>query len=157
MPIFTAVLVSERMIIYLVICKSGIFRPVNNNSYLASSFLAAATPYAVILDEVKNTVVITIRGTISMEDWVIDLQYVPQPLDKIGDICGFNGKNHHCHKGVLSRAKWLYNDLKKYRILKKLFAPDSPYKDHNLVVVGHSLVSSCTCSFAHNICPYLNT
>ena len=81
-----------------------------------------------------------------MEDWVIDLQYVPQPLDKIGDICGFNGKNHHCHKGVLSRAKWLYNDLKKYHILKKLFAPDSPYKDHNLVVVGHSLVSSCTCS-----------
>mmetsp|Transcript_21209 Transcript_21209/g.42636 ORF Transcript_21209/g.42636 Transcript_21209/m.42636 type:complete len:977 (-) Transcript_21209:10-2940(-) len=103
----------------------------------------ASTPYAVIVDEVKETVVIAIRGTISMEDWVIDLQYVPSPLDKVGDICGFDGKGRLCHKGVLTRAKWLYNDLKKYRILKQLYAEDSPYKEHNLVVVGHSLGGGC--------------
>ena len=78
-----------------------------------------------------------------MEDWVIDLQYVPSPLDKVGDICGFDGKGRLCHKGVLTRAKWLYNDLKKYRILKQLYAEDSPYKEHNLVVVGHSLGGGC--------------
>ena len=46
-------------------------------------------------------------------DWVIDLQYVPQPLTKVGQICGFNGENHLCHKGVLARCKWMYNDIKK--------------------------------------------
>lgn len=106
------------------------------------SFIAA-TPYAVLVDQVKETVVIAIRGTISMEDWVIDLQYVPSPLDKVGRICGFDGTGHHCHKGVLTRAKWLYNDLKKYRMLKQLYAEDSPYKEHNLVVVGHSLGGGC--------------
>jgi hypothetical protein len=59
----------------------------------------AATPYAILVDEEKKTVVITIRGTLSLEDWVIDLQYVPLPLDEIGEICGFDGKGHHCHKG----------------------------------------------------------
>ena len=103
----------------------------------------ASTPYGVIVDEVKKTVVIAIRGTISMEDWVIDLQYVPSPLDKVGEICGFDGSSHQCHKGVLSKAKWLYNDLKKYKILKQLYAQDSPYKEHNLVVVGHSLGGGC--------------
>lgn len=115
---------------------------VSPSSNLHVSFIAA-TPYAVLVDELKETVVIAIRGTISMEDWVIDLQYVPSPLDKVGRICGFDGEGHHCHKGVLTRAKWLYNDLKKYHILKQLYAEDSPYKEHNLVVVGHSLGGGC--------------
>lgn len=29
----------------------------------------AITPYAIIVDEMKETVVITIRGTFSLEDW----------------------------------------------------------------------------------------
>ena len=111
--------------------------------YLTPLSFTASTPYAVIVDELKKTIVIAIRGTISMEDWVIDLQYVPAPLDKAGDICGFDGRGSLCHKGVLTRAKWLYNDLKKYRILKQLYAEDSPYKEHNLVVVGHSLGGGC--------------
>jgi hypothetical protein len=48
-----------------------------------------------------------------MSDWVIDLQYVPQPLDVVGELCGFNGNGHHCHKGVLTRCKWMYNDIKR--------------------------------------------
>ena len=43
----------------------------------------------------------------------MDLQYVPQPLDKVGELCGFDGNGHHCHKGVLTRCKWMYNDIKK--------------------------------------------
>ena len=76
----------------------------------------------------------------SLIDWVMDLQYLPQPLDKVGDLCGFDGNGHHCHKvrnsqlydmqitsfahecfisqilsykGVLTRCKWMYNDIKK--------------------------------------------
>jgi len=103
----------------------------------------AATPYAIMVDEYEKSVVIAVRGTISLEDWVIDLQYVPQPLDKVGDLCGFNGQGHHCHKGVLTRCKWMYNDIKKQRVLKHLYSSESPYKEHDLVVVGHSLGGGC--------------
>lgn len=123
----------------------------------------AETPYAVVADDAENSVVITVRGTNSLEDWVIDLQYVPLPLDEVGKLLGFDGMGHHCHKGmfklflqsayvrhllttfcsasqgVLTRAKWMYNDLKKHQVLKQLYANDSPYKNYNLVVVGHSL------------------
>ncbi len=30
----------------------------------------------------------------------MDLQYVPQPLDRVGELCGF-GSGHHCHKGLV--------------------------------------------------------
>jgi hypothetical protein len=92
----------------------------------------ADTPYAILVDEEKKSVVITVRGTLSLEDWVIDLQYVPLPLDDVGDICGFDGRGHHCHKGVLTRAKWLYNDIKTNRVLKLLYSKDSQYKDYKL-------------------------
>ena len=76
-------------------------------------------------------------------DWVIDLQYVPQPLDKVGELCGFDGKGRHCHKGVLTRCKWTYNDIKKHGVLKHLYSNMSPYKDYKLVVCGHSLGGGC--------------
>ena len=101
------------------------------------------TPYSILVDEKQRSIVITIRGTNSLEDWVIDLQYVPLPLEKIGSICGFDGTNHHCHKGVLTRAKWLYNDIRKKEVLKKIYSQDSEYRDFNLVVVGHSLGGGC--------------
>jgi len=103
----------------------------------------AATPYAILVDEDERSVVIAVRGTLSLEDWVIDLQYVPQPLDKVGERCGFDGKGHHCHKGVLTRCKWMYNDIKKQRVLKHLYSNGSPYKEYDLVVVGHSLGGGC--------------
>ena len=52
-----------------------------------------------------------------MSDWVIDLQYVPQPLDDVGELCGFNGDGHNCHKGVLTRCKWMYNDIKRLVVM----------------------------------------
>ena len=48
-----------------------------------------------------------------ISDIIIDLLFVPAHLDKVGEICGFEGKGHSCHKGILARSKWLYNDLKK--------------------------------------------
>jgi hypothetical protein len=36
-----------------------------------------------------------------VSDWVMDLQYVPQPLDRVGELCGFDGNGHHCHKGLV--------------------------------------------------------
>ena len=31
----------------------------------------------------------------------MDLQYVPQPLDRVGELCWLDGSGHHCHKGLL--------------------------------------------------------
>ena len=73
----------------------------------------SATPYAIIVDEAAKAVIVTVRGTRSLEDMVIDLQYIPHELDEVGKRCGFEGKGHYCHKGVLSRCKWMYNDIKK--------------------------------------------
>lgn len=70
------------------------------------------TPYAVIIDEEMKTIVLTIRGTLSVDDMVVDFQYNPASLEKAGTVCGFDGVGHQCHNGFLTRAKWLYNDIK---------------------------------------------
>ena len=106
----------------------------------------AATPYAILVDEAEKSVVITVRGTMSLTDWVVDLQYVSQPLAAVGDRCGFNGEGHHAHKGVLTRCKWTYNDIKKHRVLKQLYSDESLYKEYKLVVVGHSLGGGKCCN-----------
>lgn len=72
-----------------------------------------ATPYAILRDEEMKRIVITMRGTLSLDDMVVDLQYNPASLEKTGVVCGFQGDGHYCHKGCLTRAKWLYNDIKK--------------------------------------------
>lgn len=73
-----------------------------------------STPYAIMIDEEVENIVITIRGTLSLDDMVVDLQYNPVSMERCGDVCGFEGKGHVCHKGFLTRAKWLYNDIKRY-------------------------------------------
>jgi len=123
----------------------GVADPSLDHAFLMYTHLdngLTKTPYAILLDNDEKTVVITIRGTNSLEDWVIDLQFNPEPLDRVGELCGFDGRGHHVHRGVLTRCKWVYNDIKGHKVLKRLYSESSPYKDWNLVVVGHSLVSA---------------
>jgi len=110
-----------------------------------ASFLngIVSTPYAILVDTSKQKVVITIRGTISIEDMVMDLKCNPARLDRVGSICGANLDGHCCHKGILARSKWLYNQIKKTKVLKTLYAEKSPFKDYGLVICGHSLGAGC--------------
>ena len=112
-----------------------------------------STPYAILVDTSKQKVVITIRGTISIEDMVIDLQYKPARLEKVGSICGTNLDGHCCHKGILARSKWLYNQIKKTKVLKTLYSEKSPFKDFSLVVCGHSLGAGCASLLAFMVRP----
>jgi len=66
-----------------------------------------------MVDEGVKKIILAVRGTLSLDDMVADLQYNPVSLEKTGKICGFNGEGHYCHSGFLTRAKWLYNDIKK--------------------------------------------
>ena len=120
-----------------------------------ASFLngIVSTPYAILVDTSKQKVVITIRGTISIEDMVIDLQYKPARLEKVGSICGTNLDGHCCHTGMLARSKWLYNQIKKTKVLKTLYSEKSPFKDFGLVVCGHSLGAGCASLLAIMVRP----
>jgi hypothetical protein len=69
------------------------------------------TPYYISIDEEHRVVIVSIRGTASLEDAVIDLQLTPSDLGDIGRQCGFDGEGEFCHKGVLTRCKWIYEDL----------------------------------------------
>lgn len=71
------------------------------------------TPYAILVDESEKKVIITVRGTLSLEDCVVDMQYTPYHLDKVGNTCGFNGNGHYAHQGFLTRSKWIYNEIKQ--------------------------------------------
>ena len=72
-----------------------------------------STPYAIMIDEEMKCVVIAVRGTRSLEDLVVDVQFVPESLEKVGRVCGFQGEDRYCHKGFLARSKWMYNDIKQ--------------------------------------------
>lgn len=72
-----------------------------------------STPYAICVDDEMKKIVLTVRGTKSLEDLVVDLQFIPESLKRVGNICGFKGDGHYCHKGFLARSKWIYNDIKK--------------------------------------------
>jgi len=102
-----------------------------------------ATPYAIMIDEEMKKIVIVVRGTRSLEDLVVDLQFVPESLEKVGMVCGFQGENSYSHKGFLARSKWMYNDIKKSRVLKTLYSEQSPFKDYDLILCGHSLGAGC--------------
>ena len=66
-----------------------------------------------MIDEEMKKIVIAVRGTLSLEDLVVDVQFVPESLEKVGRVCGFQGKECYSHKGFLARSKWMYNDIKK--------------------------------------------
>ena len=99
-----------------------------------------------------KTIVITVRGTRSLEDLVVDLQFTPESLEKVDRICGFDGAGHWCHKGFLARSNWIYNDIKRTNVLNTLYLETSPYNTYPLVLCGHSLgagASFCNSSSKH--------
>jgi len=49
----------------------------------------------VIVDRTWRTVVIAIRGTLSLEDMITDVTLSPQSLEEVGDKCGFDGTGEH--------------------------------------------------------------
>eukprot|EP00956_Cyclotella_meneghiniana_P032269 scaffold87865_cov64-Cyclotella_meneghiniana.AAC.2 len=106
-----------------------------NNSFMCYANFEngiAETPYAIIIDKAVEKIVIVIRGTRSLEDLVLDLQFNPESLANIGKVCGFRGEGYYCHQGFLFRSMWIYNDLKSQRTLKNLYSQDSPYSNYPL-------------------------
>mmetsp|Transcript_25683 Transcript_25683/g.55250 ORF Transcript_25683/g.55250 Transcript_25683/m.55250 type:complete len:661 (-) Transcript_25683:16-1998(-) len=104
-----------------------------------------ATPYAILVDEEEKSVVVSICGTATLEDLVTDLQFSPAKMQKVGEVCGFDGKETYAHKGMLTKCKWIYNDLSRRKILSRLLPTgdvknkNNPCHDFKLIFTGHSL------------------
>ncbi|KAL7567921.1 hypothetical protein ACA910_019634 [Epithemia clementina (nom. ined.)] len=105
---------------------------------LKSSFKDA--PYSIVLDHEWKSVVLSIRGTFSVEDAVKDALIEYAALDELGREFGFDGENQHCHAGVLLTARSVLEDLGRHKLLEQLLVGDNArYPDYTLRVVGHSL------------------
>lgn len=70
-------------------------------------------PYCIVIDHKWQSVVLAIRGTLSLEDCLVDVLVDPDPLDELGREYGFDGDDQYCHSGVLSCVKYILNDLKR--------------------------------------------
>ena len=97
----------------------------------------SSVPYCILLDHERSLVVLSIRGSLSLEDIVTDTLVLPEPLDEIGDRYGFDGRGQHCHAGVLACFENVLQDLQHCGWLERLLERD--YPTYNLRIVGHSL------------------
>ena len=72
------------------------------------------TPYCIVIDRKWRTIVLAIRGSLTLEDCVVDVLLDPIPLDSLGESYGFSGSGQYCHGGVLECTHWLHADLMRY-------------------------------------------
>ena len=69
------------------------------------------TPFAVVLDHAWKSVVVTIRGSASIDDFVCDLAFMRRSLNSCGEKFGFDGRGKFAHKGMLDCSEWIADDL----------------------------------------------
>lgn len=70
-------------------------------------------PYCILLDHDWKTVILAIRGTITLEGIFKDVSILPKELTYLGEECGFDGKGLYCHTGMLNSSEWVLQDLKR--------------------------------------------
>lgn len=87
-------------------------------------------PFYVTVDHTYQAVVISLRGTLSLEDIVTDLVVDREPIT----VNGVKGAS--VHQGMLHSAEYIQQKLQEERILEKAF---QEYENYRLVITGHSL------------------
>jgi sn1-specific diacylglycerol lipase len=103
-------------------------------------------PYCILLDHQWRSVVVSIRGTFSLEDCVTDVLIEPESLEELGMEFGFDGTGQYCHGGVLACARSVYRDLERHGLLDRLLVGEhARCPDYVLRLTGHSLgAATCT-------------
>ncbi|XP_038072401.1 diacylglycerol lipase-alpha-like isoform X2 [Patiria miniata] len=94
------------------------------------------TPFFVALDHSRRKVIVSVRGTLSMQDWLTDLSadISEIPLENCpSDWFG--------HKGMVGAAVHIKKKLQEELILSRAFThdPERGSQNYELVLVGHSL------------------
>ena len=106
--------------------------------------------YFVAADHDKKSLVIAIRGSMSLQDGVTDMHSVPKWMNDL------NSPNNYSHAGWINAAVRLKNDLETKGTLSSFFAE---HPDYHLVVCGHSLgaaAASLLSTFLVKIYPSLH-
>ncbi|XP_042636969.1 diacylglycerol lipase-beta [Orycteropus afer afer] len=88
-------------------------------------------PFLVALDHRKESVVVAVRGTMSLQDVLTDLSAESEPLDLGAEL-----QDCVAHKGIAQAARYVYRRLLNDGILSQAFSVAPEYR---LVLVGHSL------------------
>ncbi|XP_076687262.1 inactivation no afterpotential E isoform X1 [Andrena cerasifolii] len=94
------------------------------------------TPFYVALDYTRKKVVVSIRGTLSMEDVLTDLNGEAEVLPLSPPRDDWLG-----HKGMVQAAEYIQKKLLDEEIMSRAFAkdPSRGTTEFGLVLVGHSL------------------
>ncbi|CAH8584146.1 unnamed protein product [Schistosoma turkestanicum] len=115
------------------------------------------SPYFVAIDDFSKCIVISIRGTLSFDDTIVDLLYDGVRLTEVEDFVESNSGRRPCfigHRGMVERSRHLYRCLLTDRSIEIAFSKKPQY---NLVVCGHSLgagIASFLSAILH--CKYPN-
>lgn len=89
-------------------------------------------PYAVFLDLEHKHIIITIRGTLTLEDWITNALHEPTEMIEVGEKWGFSGKGKWAHGGWVAAADWIRRDIEEKKIIQTILdGPDMP-PDFNL-------------------------
>jgi hypothetical protein len=117
-------------------------------------------PYCILLDHATQSLVVSVRGTLSLEDLVTDVDIDPEPLEPLAaefglfnhshaDHGGENGnnpnpfRNQYAHGGVVACVRNLYKDLVRHQLLERILLGSEGvpplYPTYTLTLVGHSL------------------
>lgn len=100
------------------------------------------TPFFVALDYDRRKIVISIRGTLSMQDILTDLNAEGETLPVTPTQEEWVG-----HKGMVQAAQYIFEKLKAENLLDRAFhfAPEQGTMDFQIVCVGHSLGAGTAC------------
>ncbi|XP_008558355.1 diacylglycerol lipase-beta [Microplitis demolitor] len=88
-------------------------------------------PFCVVADHKTASIVIVIRGSLSLRDLITDIAAASDSFEPEGLPPG-----SMAHRGMIIGAKMLLKQLDQYKILEKAFAT---YPNYGLTVTGHSL------------------
>lgn len=93
------------------------------------------SPYLIARDDEWKVIVISIRGTYSAADWLVDLtiESVMIPIPELGD-----DKIHLTHGGILRTAKNILRQLQENDTLSNIMKDPSTL-GYDIIVAGHSL------------------
>ncbi|KAH6590894.1 hypothetical protein BASA50_008895 [Batrachochytrium salamandrivorans] len=96
------------------------------------------SPYMISFDHEWRAIVVSIRGTHSAADVLVDLSIDLDVLEPVQDEK--EGKIMFVHSGILGTARNIYNEIVTDQHLANILLDEnSAYADYGIVVCGHSL------------------
>jgi Lipase (class 3) len=111
-------------------------------------------PYCILVDHAWKAIIVSIRGTFSIEDCVTDVLITPESLEQLGEDFGFDAVDQYCHGGVMSCARNVYRDLERHGLLDTLLLGEQArYSGYTLRLIGHSLGAATSTLLSYMLRP----